>query len=302
VRSLIQAIVDHPEGFTGEIIVADNGQMQNGPTKTGGSLSFTKNNAEDRSQSMARVVESFSVTHRVSAYLWDSITTQQVNEYAEGDMDDGYIVNETRNPATGILVSYPKFRTRYGTYVSFREGIWNPEKGAYEKDRLRIINVPVLKAHGQYGVSASVKNYMGVPSDKLTRSMGSGTHSTIGRGGMGTEMAETRFPSLTILDAIWINAIPGKGPKSSYETATRTNIIAAAADPVALDYWAAQNILMPAAQSNGYSDLSSLDPDNISRGNFGYWLRLSMMELRKAGYPVTINRTAMHVYVVENTG
>ena len=38
VRSLIQAIVDHPDGFTGEIIIADNGQAQYGATQTGGNL------------------------------------------------------------------------------------------------------------------------------------------------------------------------------------------------------------------------------------------------------------------------
>ena len=301
VKSLIQAIVDHPEGFTGEIIVADNGQMQYGATGTGGNLNYTKNNAEDRSQSMTRVAGSFAGTYRVSTYLWDTITTKRVHEYAEGDMDDGYIVNETRNPRTGILVSYPKFRTRYGTYVSFKKGIWNTETGAYEEDRLKIINVPVLKSHGTYGVTGAVKNYMGVPSDKLTAEMGSRTHSTVDEGGMGSEMAETRFPAITVLDAIWINAKPGDGPETPYDSATRTTIIAAGTDPIALDFWAAQHILMPTAKSLGYSDLSSMDPENTSRGKFGCWLRLSMMELQQAGYPVTIDKNAMHVYFVENT-
>ncbi len=300
VKSLIQAIVDHPDGFTGEIIVADNGQAQYGPAGTGGDLNLTNNNAEDRSQSMTRVVGSFSGTHRVSTYLWDTITTERAHEYAEGDMDDGYIVNETKNPRTGIFVSYLKFRTRYGTYVSFKNGIWNATTGAYMGDRLKIINVPVLKSHGTYGVTGAVKHYMGVPSDNLTARMGSRTHSTVDEGGMGTEMAETRYPAITILDAIWINARPIKaGPRSPYDSATRTSIIAASTDPIALDYWAAQNILMPTATSLGYSDLSSMDPDNTSRGEFGSWLRLSMMELRRAGYPVTIDRNAMNVYSVE---
>jgi len=291
VKALIQAIVDHPDGFTGEIIVADNGQASNGPTRTGGSLSYIENNAEDRSQSMTGVVSSFSGTYHVSTYLWDTITTKQVHEYADGDMDDGFIVNETKNPRTGIRVSYPKFRTHYGTYVSFKEGIWNTEKQAYEEDRLKIINVPVLKSHGQMGVSGAVKHYMGVPSNYLTHA-----HSYIVSGGMGTEMAETRFPVITVLDAIWINARPLNGPTSSYDSATRTNIIAASTDPVALDYWAAQNILMPAAKSLGYTDLSSMDPENNSSGKFGNWLRLSMMELRKSGYNTTTDRNAMNVY------
>ena len=302
IRSLIQAIVDHPDGFTGEIIVADNGQAQYGATGTGGNLNYAKNNAEDKSQSMERVAGFFSGTNRVSTYLWDTITTQRVNEYVEGDMNDGYIVNETPNPRTGIIVSYPKFRTQHGTYVSFKKGIWNAETRSYEEDRLKIINVPVLKTHGTFGVTGAVKNYMGVPSDKITTQMGSRAHLTVDEGGMGTQMAETRFPAITILDAIWINAnIKPSGPVTTYAQATRVNTIAASTDPVALDYWAAQNILMPAAKSKGYSDLSSIDPENNSPGKFGSWLRLSMMELRGAGYRTTIDRNAMNVYFAQNT-
>lgn len=302
VKALIRAIVDHPDGFSGEIIVADNGQAQYGPAGTGGSLDFEKNNAEDRAQSIARVVGSFSGSHRVSTYLWDTITTGRVREYADGDTNDGYIVNDTPNPRTGIPVSYPKFTTPYGTRVSFKHGIWNATAGAYDEDRLKVVNVPVLKSHGTYGVSGAVKNYMGVPSDRLTAAMGSRAHATVDDGGMGTEMAETRFPVVTILDAIWINARSktGNGPETPYESATWAGIIAASSDPVALDYWAAQEILMPAARSRGYTDLSKMDPENQSRGRFGSWLRLSMQELRRAGYAVTIDRSAMNVHVVEN--
>jgi len=301
VKSLIQAIVDHPDGFTGEIIIADNGQGQYGATGTGGNLNYTKNNAEDMSQSMVRVAGSFSGTHRVSTYLWDTISTQRVHEYIEGDMNDGYIVNETPHPRTGILVSYPKFMTHYGTYVSFKNGIWNSGTRTFETDRLKIINVPVLKTHGTYGVTGAVKNYMGVPSDKLTAQMGSRAHSTVDKGGMGTEMAETRFPTITILDAIWINAnMKPSGPVTTYAQATRMNTIAASTDPIALDFWAAQNILMPAAKSKGYSDLSSMDPENNSPGKFGNWLRLSMMELRGAGYRTTMDKNAINVYIIQN--
>ncbi len=297
VRELIQAIVDHPDGFTGEIIVADNGQAQNGPAHTGGSMDYVKNNAGDTSQSMTRVVSSFPAHYRVSTYLWDTITTRRVNEYAEGDMDDGFILNATKNPTTGIIVSYPKFQTRYGTCVSFKKGIWDTRNRTYDGDRLKIINVPVLKAHNQMGVSGAVKNYMGVPSNKLTSPLRGAAHNSVDKGGMGTEMAETRFPAITILDAIWVNAVPGKGPSTSYDIATWTGIIAASTDPVALDFWAAQNILMPTAKSLGYTDLSSMDPENNSRGKFGNWLRLSMKELRKSGYNATMDRNAMNVYV-----
>ena len=54
---------------------------------------------------------------------------------------------------------------------------------------------------------------------------------------------------------------------------------------------------MPAAEANGYKDLSSIDPDNSSPGSFGDWLRLSMDEIRKAGYRATLDENEMNVYV-----
>ena len=97
------------------------------------------------------------------------------------------------------------------------------------------------KSHSGFGVTACVKHYMGVVSDKLTRSLGARAHNTVGIGGMGTEIVETRFPVLNIIDAIWVNAVPRRGPGTPYNIAMRVNVIAASRDPVALDYWL-QNI------------------------------------------------------------
>jgi len=297
-KAIIHALVSHPEGFMGEIIVADNGQAQYGSTGRGGSLDYSRNNAEDISQSVQTVVDSFVDSYDVSTYLWDTITTNQVAEYADGDSEDGYVVSATPDPTTGALVAYPKFRTEFGTPVSFKRGIWNPETKAYDADRLKVLNVPVLKSHAGYGVTACVKHYMGVTSDKLTARLGSRAHNTIRTGGMGSEMAETRYPVLNILDAIWVNAIPLGGPRTRYNDATRTNVIAAGTDPVALDYWAAKHILIEAAQSRGATNVASMDPDNTaSRSSFGHWLRLSMEEITKAGHQATVDEVAMTVHV-----
>ena len=237
----------------------------------------------------------FADSYKVSTYLWDRITEKRVDEYSEGDMEDGYIVNQTANEATGIMVSYPKFKTKFGTYISFKRGIWNPETGSYDSDRLKVINVPVLKSHSIYGVTACVKHYMGVVSDRLTEH---NPHNHVDTGGMGTVMVETRMPVLNILDAIWVNAIPGAGPSTSYSEATRVNVIMASTDPVALDYWAAKYVLMQAARLKGYTNLSLMDPEG---DYFGQWLRLSMEEIRKAGYQVTMDEDHMNVYVVNMT-
>ena len=301
VRALIQAIIDHPDGFSGEIIVADNGQDQYGSSNRGGSLSWERNNAEDTSQSLQTVVDSFAGSANVSAYLWDTITTNRVGEYSDGDLEDGYVVNTTINSRTGVMVSYPKFKTEQGTHVSFKLGVWDPNTGTYNSSRLKVINVPVLKTHSIFGVTACVKHYMGVPSDKLTASMGSRTHNTVGRGGMGTLMVETRFPVLNILDAIWVNANPPSGatgsvgPSTPYVRATRANVILASTDPVALDYWAAKHILLPLSPEG--APLSAIDPDYAGSGSFGAWLRLSMDEISRAGYPSTIDEGKMNVFV-----
>lgn len=300
VAAIIRAILSHPDGFTGEIVIADNGQGQYGSTGSGGSLNYSHNNALDKSQSMEAVADSFP-NDNVSTYLWDTITTRQVREYDQGDDMDGYIVSETPDIQTGIIVSYPKFKTRYGTRISFKMGVWDQESGSYNSSRLKVINVPVLKTHGGYGVTASVKHYMGVVSDKLTASFGNRenrAHFAIASGGMGTEMVQTRFPALNILDAIWINAHPRGGPETSYDEATWTGVIAASTDPVALDCWSARRILMPISLSLGYADLSSMDPDSQSQP-FAKYMRLSIQELRRAEYPVTMNESMMRIHVAQ---
>ena len=293
VKAIVEAIVSHPDGFTGEVIIADNGQAQFGSTRHGGSLDYELNNAEDRAQSNLAVAESFP-GHRVSTYLWDEITSNEVGEYSEGDDGDGYVIKDDADPATGIRVSYPKFKTAHGTRVSFKEGVWDPEASAYYYDKLKLINVPVLKAHFICGVTGCVKHYMGVVSDKL---QDRGAHRSVLTGGMGTEIAGSRAPDLNVLDAIWVNSTPGKGPRSNYDEATRLNIIMAGTDPCALDAWATRNVLMQAARLQGHGDLSKFDPENDDPESHGRWLRLSADVLRKAGHRAVLDEERMNVYV-----
>jgi hypothetical protein len=114
---------------------------------------------------------------------------------------------------------------------------------------------------------------------------------------MGTEMAGTRMPTLNVLDAIWVNANPGSGPRSNYEEATRLNTIMASVDPAALDFWATKHVLMQAARLRGHDDLSKFNPDNTEPKSHGDWLRRSAEELRKAGHTVTLNEERMNIFV-----
>ncbi|MFC1803717.1 DUF362 domain-containing protein [Thermoproteota archaeon] len=296
VKSIINAITKHPDGWKGEIIVADNGQAQFGGAGRGGSLEWGKNNAEDQTQSVQDVVDMFAVNYKVSTYLWDTITSNVVQEFAEGDDEDGFVVQTNIISSTNTVVSYPKFTTLYKTQISFKYGVYKLEIDDYDVDKLKVINVPVLKSHGTYGVTGAIKHYMGVPSDKLSASLGYRIHSSVGLGAMGTLMAQTRVPTLNIIDAIYVNALPKGGPKTPYMYATQTNIIAASTDPVAIDYWASKYVLCAICAENG-DNTSTMDPDNISDGGFGAWLRLSMNELNAAGYPFTLDENVINVFV-----
>ena len=288
-KELIRAILLHPKGFIGEIVIADNGQGR-------GSMDWSEANSEDKNQSTQDVVDSFCSCSYVSTYLWDDIENIEVDEYSEGDMNDGYIVYDSLDPETNIYVSYPKFETDFGTKISFRDGIWN---GTGYEDRLKVINLPVLKSHSGFGVTATTKHYMGVQSQGLTNG-----HDRIAAGGMGTLMVELGVPTLNIIDALWVNANPesssSEGPGTSYTEATRVNALIAGTDPIALDYWSAKHILLQVSEMIGYTNTYSLNPDSTKSLGlteaFGVWLNRTRDELLRASLNVTNDELKINVY------
>ncbi|MCL2277346.1 MAG: DUF362 domain-containing protein [Treponema sp.] len=291
IRSVIQMITNHPDGFKGEVIIADNGQAQYGSERRGGSLSWTNANSADRRQSVMDVVRFFKAGgFRVTGVLWDDFTTVKVQEFASGDTRNGFIVEDNVR-STGAEISYAKFTTEFGTHVSFKEGIWNASTRTYQSEKLKLINMPVLKSHALYQVTGAVKAYMGTPSDRLTNGR---SHNAIARGWMGTQMANTRMPVINIMDMIWIGA--DRGPSSSYATAQQINKVAASIDPFALDYWASKNILMPVVSQLPGGRAPAMNPDSTTPGTFGYWMRLSMEEVHKEGIWATMNESEITVY------
>jgi hypothetical protein len=291
-KDLIDTIVNHPDGFVGEIIVADNGQGY-------GRMNHAYNNAENTSQSTQDVVDIFSTSYNVSTYDWTDMRDHEVIEYSAGEYMDGYVLYESADPETGIYVSYPKFRTKFGTYVSFKHGVWNGT--SYEKN-LKVINLPVLKSHSNYGVTGCLKNYMGVQTEIVNGGLANG-HTSIATGGMGTLFVEYGLPTLNIMDAIWVNANPFPdlycGPLTEYEAATRVNILLAGIDPVAIDYWASKYILVQTATTIGYDDTHPLDPENTKRSGlteaFGTWLDLTEKEMKRSDLNITSDEGCMNI-------
>ena len=134
IKGVIWQILQHPDGFTGEILVCDNTQ------EIGTGINQSDNNSEDPDQSIVDVVNTFHskgypVYYRDWANVWDTVA----QEYSDGDYGDGCVYE----PASKI--SYPKFQSPSGeNYISLRYGIWDSTSQVYNSERLCIIDFPVL--------------------------------------------------------------------------------------------------------------------------------------------------------------
>ncbi len=246
VRGLVQRILEHPEGFTGEVVIIENGQGR-GSLACDTSSAYNGDdsvqaNAEDPSHSFVWLVDELFRDPRVSAFLLDSL-----REIFIGDSDHtraGYRLLDS--------VSYPCFTTAGGRRVEVARGIWN---GASFDHGLKLINIPVLKHHDDAGAmfTGALKLTYGL----LSMSDGQSGHrhySGLGET-TGKMMTIVQTPVLNVMDAIWVSHAALEGYPASQTF--RANRIAASQDPVALDYWSAKNILYPIDNNPRH------DPDDI---------------------------------------
>jgi hypothetical protein len=234
IRGLIQRILDHPDGFNGEVVIFENGQGRGSLNcdTTGGGYpdAGIHANANDEGHSFHFLVENVFRDPRVSYFLLDPIRNAFI-----GDNDhstNGYRRYEN--------VSYPCFTTTGGHRVELMEGVW---QGNSHNQNLKLINVPVLKHHDTGGseVTASLKHLYGVVS------MADGQSPFRHYSGLGETcgkmMVSVRTPVLNIIDAIWVSHSSLAGYPAN--TTHRSNQVLASQDPVALDYWAAKYVLHP---------------------------------------------------------
>jgi len=241
IRGLVQAILDHPEGFRGEVVIMENGQGNgslncNTSSAYGGDNSVQAN-ANDPSHSFMYLVNTVFNDSRVSAYLLDPIAANFIT--ADEHQAAGYRRFEN--------VSYPCFTTAGGHRVELREGIW---QGNGYSSNLKLINVPVLKHHDVGGseITASLKHMYGVLS--MSDGQSPFRHYTGLGETCGKMMVSVRTPVLNLVDAIWVSHSSLTGYPE--ETTARLNQLLASQDPVALDYWAAKYLLHPIDQNSNH--------------------------------------------------
>jgi hypothetical protein len=235
VRGIIQAILSHPDGFTGEVVIIENGQGRGSlacrTSQAYGGDTSVRANANNERHSFRYLVRTVFGEPRVSAYLLDGIRGRFI-----GRRD-----HATQGYRRLGAVSYPCITTRgRGRRVELREGIWRDGR---HRRGLKLINVPVLKHHDVGGseITGALKHCYGLLS------MADGHVAERHYAGLGQTCAEmfasVRAPVLNVMDATWVShaSLGGYPP----QTTTRVNQIMASQDPVALDYLAAKEILYP---------------------------------------------------------
>ena len=266
-RGVIQKIIEHPDGFSGEIVIIENGQWR-------GSFDCNQDegdegpgihaNALDHSQSFNAVVSMFSPYVPISAYLLDNISAISVQE--DDHVTDGYV---TFDPVT-----YPKITTPFGTRIDLKNGVWN---GSSYEDRLRLISIPVLKDHSGAWVTSALKLSYGILSMSLApHGTGPYHYSELGIA-TGTVWTGVRRADIHIVDAIY--SVTQGGPFSgtyNEAIAPRTATLLASVDPVALDYIASKYILSPTSGDPRHH------PDN--QGRVRDYLYQAESTIRGKGY------------------
>ena len=94
-RGLIRVIVDHPDGFAGEVVVCENTQFADADD-----FDRTRNNAQDHGLSPRDCRPLPGLGQQVSLFDWTALRSIEVQEYSQGDATNGYVVYRTMTRST----------------------------------------------------------------------------------------------------------------------------------------------------------------------------------------------------------
>ncbi len=238
-RGLIHRILEHPDGFNGEVVIFENGQGRggfDGLTQGGSAYSSWPAvdnqayvNAEEQNLlTVDYLVYSVFKNDPVSSFLLDPV--RSVFIAGSDNITNGY------RKISGV--SYPCFTTLMEHRIELQKGIWT---GSEYADNVKLINLPVLKTHAGTGITGALKHTYGI----LSMADGSSGIRHYSESGIqcGKMWGLVKAPDLNILDCIWVS--PDSLAGYPVSTTYRANTLLAGIDPVALDYYGAKHILYP---------------------------------------------------------
>jgi hypothetical protein len=239
-RGLVHRLLNHPDGFSGEVVIFENGQEEGsfdgdpdawGRYESIGAPPGVHVNAEDDQLTVDQLVNVIFSGQPVSSFLLDNIRSVFITDPNDHATNGYRAIDE---------VSYPCFTTTFGNRVNLKDGLWTGS--GYDSSRLKFINVPVLKTHTGTGITGVLKHMYGVLS--MQDGYRPVRHYDIPGAHCGKMWTLARAPDLNIVDCIWVTyATHHCGWPPS--TTSRRDELLAGTDPVALDYWGAKHLLYP---------------------------------------------------------
>jgi len=145
IKGLIARIVAHPDTFTGEVDLVENGQWQQ-------SWAYPKNNAERHSQTMQEVVDTFAGRgYHVGDYNWTAIgygnNNRWVSEFDQGDTVSGYVREDyaiaLAKKAGFEFVGSSEVDANPKDTKDWVDGVWTlpPTLSQGDKDRARYVAI-----------------------------------------------------------------------------------------------------------------------------------------------------------------
>jgi hypothetical protein len=306
-------------GFSGEVIIAENNHCH--PANTAGWTTEHKNGDYNLNELITyysdRGIKNVTKYHWLDAgtvpnsVIKDSERGKIVSGPQEGD---GYVWSDEEYSYQGCRtkMTYPIFTSSYsGVTIDFKNGAW--KNGGYTQQPVKFINMSALRNHSNAGVTATIKNYLGVVD--LT----CGYHGLEPAGYYNFHYIAVDWPSIGALREAMKSFITGKfakkrkitrkvagfvGPqngamggavghfiktirKADLNIITaeyaghqgrrkqpgHTKTVLASTDPVALDYYAGKYVLYPLGGQRAEFN----NPDN-TRGTFRKYLELCRAE------------------------
>ncbi len=238
-RGLIHRILEHPDGFNGELVIFENGQGRGGfdGLTQGGSVYSSWPEVDDQVCVNAEEQDLLTVDYLVNTvFKNDPVSSFLLDPVRSIFIPDSDNITNGYRKKSGI--SYPCFTTLMDHRIELQNGVWT---GSEYADNLKLINLPVLKTHAGTGITGALKHTYGILS------MADGSAGIRHYSESGTQCGKVwglvRAPDLNIVDCIWVSPDSLAGYPES--TTYRANTLLAGIDPVALDYYGGKHILYP---------------------------------------------------------
>jgi hypothetical protein len=155
-------------GFAGEVIIAENNHCH--PSNAAGWTTEYKNGDYNLNELIAYYND--RGIKNVTKYHWRDAGTvpnfaiedcEQGRIVSEPQEGDGYVWSDEEYSYHGCKtkMTYPIFTSSYsGVTIDFKNGAW--KNGKYTQQPVKFINMSALRHHSNAGVTATVKNYLGV--------------------------------------------------------------------------------------------------------------------------------------------